>query len=132
MDLSKRIKNTTPKGRKAKKGGSTLPSMPKSVTLEVRRIRNEMSELEQEFERLAARANEDRGTDRSYSRTEHSTECSLCGEVGSHYCLPIMHQMLEDSEEFQEATWRVFQEMDRQGFFREESGASKELNLGVW
>ena len=132
MERGKKTRNLKSKASDSKRNSKVAGGMPKSVSVEVRRLREEMTDLESQIQEVVANSPQDRGTDRTYSRTEHGVACSICGEIGSHVCLPILYQALEMCEELREATWKAFQQLEQSGYFREESEVSKELNLGIW
>lgn len=106
--MTSRIEKKPSKARKASRRGKGALGMPKSVIEAVRAIREDNEDLMQ-----------DRGHDRSYSCTEHALECSICGQLGEHACLPILHELIEDSEEFASICWSALKQMENNGFFSE-------------
>jgi len=87
------------KPRRAKKApgkGLGTSGLPESVILEVRKVRGDV------YDQLP-----DRGLDRTDSNTIHGLECSVCGELGDHVCLPILHEMIEQCPELADAFWQI-------------------------
>ena len=114
--------NINSKARKQRRRHLLPEPMPKSVVDEVRAIRNDFEE------KLP-----NRGVDRSWSTTEHATACAVCGKLGEHACLPVLHEALEISEDMAENCWKIFRALEDQGVFSsEEPTSSAEVNLGVW
>lgn len=103
--------------RKTKRPRLTPQTMPESVISEVRALRSEN-----------APEVPDRGHDRSYSCTDHTLACSICGEVGNHPCLPVLYEALEASPDFADACWEAFKQLEERGHFVVE-GASELINL---
>ena len=117
--------NKKNKARKGGKGRGAMVGMPKGVISEVRALRKE---IEEDDDKTL-----DRGVDRGYSNTKHGLQCSICGELGDHACLPLLHEMLEYSEDFRNIVWKAFEELDRAGYFNDESlGVNREIDLGNW
>lgn len=114
---SKRARKPS-KARRVPFGGLPPTGLPKSVIDEVRAIRNDLEEIIP-----------DRGVGLSYSCTEHSTECSICGELGNHACLPILHEAIESSEEFAGECWKAFKTLEKVGYFQIEEGVGKTIPL---
>ena len=92
---------TSPKGRKRlaqrikelqeMTGG---PGWPDFVVEEIRAIRGEEEESR---------------IDRNLSSfvDSGSTACSICGELGEHACLPLMHELLETIPTYAQYCWEI-------------------------
>lgn len=112
--MTKKPSKSKAKGRKPLKA----VGWPESMLNEVRALRECPDKVS------------DRGQDRSYSCTEHSTECSICGKLGRHTCLPILHAAIEDSTDMADNCWQVFKELEQMGVFDEEDeGVSPTIPL---
>ena len=80
---------------------SGAPGWSESLIYEIRAIRDDNEEKYVE-----------RSEDRTQSATIHGTECSICGQLGDHTCLPILHEMIENHEEYASYCWQVLKEME--------------------
>lgn len=110
-----KTKNNNPKTRKRSKQYRDSLGMPESVINEIRGIRNDSEEIDEKRD----------GDHLSYSCTYHATSCETCGAMGDHICLPLLHDALENCEEYAEIAWKAYLTFKEHGYFVEQSDVSR-------
>ena len=114
----KKASKSNAEARKRKEEGSPTRNWPKALLSEIRRIRE-------------GEAFMDRGSSIYSSNTIHGLECTDCGEVGQHICLPKLFGAIAGSEEFKSYCWEVYVKLLQEGAF-DEIGDSSSLVEVIW
>jgi hypothetical protein len=80
----------------------TPSKWPKSIIEEVRAIRNDVEAfVEREVPSI-------------HTTVAHGCGCEFCGEAGSHVCIEELKWALEQSPEFLEMIWGVYEQLKGQ------------------